>query len=152
MHDVDPLINSLYQAFDLLGVVLNGIIGGTIARLLLATDKVAKLSVASKKLPGIFPPLLIDAPFGFLRYRLIHARKYPRGNGPRGRANAEDRAHHGDTELTQKIEDNSGKQGGAASECCRAAGYSATRAFGNRARLYVLARNRAQCAEKRKRR
>ena len=32
MHDVDPLINSLYQAFDLLGVVLNGIIGGTIAR------------------------------------------------------------------------------------------------------------------------
>ena len=31
MHDVDPLINSLYQAFDLLGVVLNGIIGGTIA-------------------------------------------------------------------------------------------------------------------------
>ncbi|MCZ9296544.1 trimeric intracellular cation channel family protein [Corynebacterium yonathiae] len=32
MHDVDPLINSLYQAFDLLGVILNGIIGGTIAR------------------------------------------------------------------------------------------------------------------------
>ena len=32
MHDVDPLINSLYQAFDLLGVVLNGIIGGTLAR------------------------------------------------------------------------------------------------------------------------
>ena len=32
MHDVDPLINSLYQAFDLLGGVLNGIIGGTIAR------------------------------------------------------------------------------------------------------------------------
>jgi len=32
MHDVDPLINSLYQAFDLLGVALNGIIGGTIAR------------------------------------------------------------------------------------------------------------------------
>ena len=31
MHDVDPLINSLYQAFDLLGVVLNGIIGGTLA-------------------------------------------------------------------------------------------------------------------------
>lgn len=32
MHDVDPLINSLYQAFDLLGVILNGIIGGTLAR------------------------------------------------------------------------------------------------------------------------
>ncbi|WP_408930957.1 trimeric intracellular cation channel family protein [Corynebacterium axilliensis] len=32
MQDVDPLINSLYQAFDLIGVVLNGIIGGTIAR------------------------------------------------------------------------------------------------------------------------
>ncbi|WP_201773985.1 trimeric intracellular cation channel family protein [Corynebacterium singulare] len=32
MQDVDPLIQSLYQAFDLIGVVLNGIIGGTIAR------------------------------------------------------------------------------------------------------------------------
>ena len=29
---VDPLILSLYSAFDLIGVVLNGIIGGTIAR------------------------------------------------------------------------------------------------------------------------
>ena len=32
MHDVDPLINTMYQAFDLIGVALNGIIGGTIAR------------------------------------------------------------------------------------------------------------------------
>ncbi|MEX3516624.1 trimeric intracellular cation channel family protein [Corynebacterium camporealensis] len=32
MHEVDPLINTLYQVFDLIGVVLNGIIGGTIAR------------------------------------------------------------------------------------------------------------------------
>ncbi|GAA1475190.1 trimeric intracellular cation channel family protein [Corynebacterium felinum] len=32
MHHVDPLILNLYQTFDLIGVVLNGIIGGTIAR------------------------------------------------------------------------------------------------------------------------
>ncbi|MCS4490601.1 trimeric intracellular cation channel family protein [Corynebacterium sp. ES2794-CONJ1] len=32
MADVDPLIWNLYQIFDLIGVVLNGIIGGTIAR------------------------------------------------------------------------------------------------------------------------
>lgn len=32
IQDVDPLIHSLYQVFDLIGVVLNGIIGGTIAR------------------------------------------------------------------------------------------------------------------------
>lgn len=32
MHDVEPLISTLYQVFDLTGVVLNGIIGGTIAR------------------------------------------------------------------------------------------------------------------------
>ncbi|AKK06587.1 putative membrane protein [Corynebacterium mustelae] len=32
MADVDPLIWNLYQTFDLIGVVLNGIIGGTIAR------------------------------------------------------------------------------------------------------------------------
>ncbi|MDO4631776.1 MAG: trimeric intracellular cation channel family protein [Corynebacterium sp.] len=32
MGDVDTLIRNLYQIFDLTGVVLNGIIGGTIAR------------------------------------------------------------------------------------------------------------------------
>ena len=32
IQDIDPLIQSLYQVFDLIGVVLNGIIGGTIAR------------------------------------------------------------------------------------------------------------------------
>lgn len=32
MHAVDPHLLSLYQTFDLVGVVLNGIIGGTIAR------------------------------------------------------------------------------------------------------------------------
>lgn len=32
MADVDPLIQTLYDVFDLIGVVLNGIIGGTIAR------------------------------------------------------------------------------------------------------------------------
>lgn len=32
MFNVDPLLWNLYQTFDLIGVVLNGIIGGTIAR------------------------------------------------------------------------------------------------------------------------
>ena len=32
MESVDPLISTLYRVFDLIGVVLNGIIGGTIAR------------------------------------------------------------------------------------------------------------------------
>lgn len=32
VFDVDPLLWNLYQTFDLIGVVLNGIIGGTIAR------------------------------------------------------------------------------------------------------------------------
>lgn len=32
MSDIDPLIWTLYKSFDLLGVVLNGMIGGTIAR------------------------------------------------------------------------------------------------------------------------
>lgn len=32
MSDVDPLIWTLYRSFDLIGVVLNGMIGGTIAR------------------------------------------------------------------------------------------------------------------------
>ncbi|MCS4535428.1 trimeric intracellular cation channel family protein [Corynebacterium sp. HS2168-gen11] len=32
MSQVDPLIWNLYQTFDLIGVLLNGIIGGTIAR------------------------------------------------------------------------------------------------------------------------
>ena len=32
MGDVDTVIHNLYQTFDLIGVVLNGIIGGAIAR------------------------------------------------------------------------------------------------------------------------
>lgn len=32
MHDVDPLISNLYNFFDLTGVLLYGIIGGTVAR------------------------------------------------------------------------------------------------------------------------
>lgn len=32
MESVDPTIDLLYRSLDLIGVVLNGIIGGTIAR------------------------------------------------------------------------------------------------------------------------
>lgn len=32
METVDPTIDALYRGLDLIGVVLNGIIGGTIAR------------------------------------------------------------------------------------------------------------------------
>ena len=78
-------------------------------------------------------------------------RKDPRGNGPRGRTNGEDRAHHGNAELAQKVEDNAGQQSSTATEGCRATGHLATRALGNGARLHVLARNRAQRAEKRER-